>query len=242
MTTVSAQPDSLSAALWRIYRRPERPVAWTDGGNLPWNDPEFSQRMLREHLDQSHSAASRIDSERAAQIDWLWRKFALEPGAQVLDFTCGPGLYALELARRGCHVLGIDFSPASIAYGRSQVAAAALTANCQFIEADVRQVELPAQQFDAALFLYGQMAVFQREEAVALLAKIAESLKPGGRIVIELLNPDHIDKGHSTWWFTDDAGLWGDAPFINLGERFWDADAALSMERFYTTTGYRQTR
>ena len=51
---------SLAAALWRLYRRPDRPQAWVGGGNLPWNDPAFSARMLREHLDESHGAASRL--------------------------------------------------------------------------------------------------------------------------------------------------------------------------------------
>ncbi|MGD2049604.1 MAG: methyltransferase domain-containing protein [Chloroflexota bacterium] len=49
-------------------------------------------------------------------MDWLWSKLALKLGAQVLDVTCGPGLYAVELASRGCLVTGIDFSPASIVY------------------------------------------------------------------------------------------------------------------------------
>jgi len=47
-----------------------------------------------------------------------------------------------------------------------------------------------------------------------------------------LLNPAHIDRTDSTWWFTDETGLWGEAPFLHLGERFWDAEAELSMERF----------
>ena len=41
-------------ALWRIYRRSQPAVPWRDGVNLPWDDPLFSERMLREHLDQSH--------------------------------------------------------------------------------------------------------------------------------------------------------------------------------------------
>lgn len=49
----------LEQALWSIYNRPERPLAWTDGGNLPWDEANFAKRMLAEHLDESHSAASR---------------------------------------------------------------------------------------------------------------------------------------------------------------------------------------
>ena len=105
-------------ALWRIYRRSQPAVPWRDGVNLPWDDPLFSERMLREHLDQSHGAASRQQPELLRQVDWLWAHLDLRPGCQILDITCGPGLYAVELARRGAQVTGIDFSPASIRYAR----------------------------------------------------------------------------------------------------------------------------
>ena len=83
---------------WRIYNRSQPARPWEDGDNLPWNDPEFSQRMLREHLDQSHGAASRQRPEILRLVDWLWQQLDLTPGARVLDITCGPGLYAVELA------------------------------------------------------------------------------------------------------------------------------------------------
>ncbi len=233
------QPDSgisqrLVDALWRIHRRPERPTAWHEGGNLPWNDPAFSKRMLREHLDESHSAASRTTPERVQQIDWLWEKLGLRPGSRVLDLTCGPGLYAVALAERGCEVTGIDFSPAAIGYAREQAINAGVADRCTFIEYDVREAVVESRAYDAALFLYGQLAVFRREEAAALLHKMAAGLRPGGRICVELLNQDRVDRRHSTWWFADDTGLWGDAPFLHLGERFWDQEAAMSLERFYT--------
>jgi SAM-dependent methyltransferase len=222
----------LAQALWRLYRRPDRPVAWESGGNLPWNEPDFSQRMLREHLDQSHGAASRRAAERAEQIDWLWQKLGLEPGLRLLDLTCGPGLYAVELARRGLWVTGVDFSPASIAYARKLAEQEGVTERCTFIEQDVRLVDLGLGRFDAALFLYGQLGVFRREEAAALLAQTAQALKPGGQLAVELLDQERVDKKESTWWYTGDSGLWGDAPFLHLGERFWNAEQALSIERF----------
>lgn len=226
--------QALAAALWRIYRRPERPQAWVNGGNLPWNDPAFSGRMLREHLDESHGAASRRSGERAAQIDWLWTQLALAPGSRVLDLTCGPGLYAVALAQRGCTVTGVDFGPAALAYARQIAAEQGVAARCEFIEHDVRSVTLPTPQYDAALILYGQLAVFTRAEAADLLRRALASLKPGGRLCIELLEQARVNKQHSTWWFTDAQGLWGDAPFLHLGERFWDDAQAMSLERFYT--------
>lgn len=225
--------EKLADALWRIYRRPEKPTAWENGGNLPWNDPDFSRRMLREHLDESHGAASRRSAERALQVDWLWQKLKLAPGSRVLDLTCGPGLYAVALAERGCRVTGVDFSPASIAHARQLAAGRGVADACTFVESDVRAFAPEAGAYDAALIIYGQLAVFSPADAIALLDKLATALRPGGRACVELLDQERIDKKASTWWYTDDSGLWGDAPFLHLGERQWDADAAMSLERFY---------
>jgi SAM-dependent methyltransferase len=227
------ETSSLSELLWRIYRRPDPPVPWEMDGNLPWNDPAFSERMLAEHLDQTHGAASRPHEERKTQLAWLWSKLKLTRADSVLDFTCGPGLYAVDLALKGCHVSGIDFSPASIAYARELAAENDVQERCQFWERDVREVELPPASYDAALFLYGQLAVFPRDQAFSLLQKIAAGLKPGARLVLELLKQDRIDKESSTWWFTDDKGLWGRAPFLHLGERQWLKDEHISVERYY---------
>ena len=222
----------LTNALWRIYNRPERPSPWTTGGNLPWDDPDFSRRMLREHLDESHGAASRQRAEREAQIGWLWQKLGLQPGHHLFDATCGPGLYAVELARRGCRVTGVDFGPAAIAYARGTAVAQNVADQCAFIQQDVRRMDFAGSDFDAAMLLYGQLAVMTRAEAQTLLAHIAQALKPGGKLCVELLNQEKVDKTDSHWWFTDDAGLWGDAPFLHLGERFWLADEKLSVERY----------
>jgi len=223
----------LSRALWRIYRRPERPSAWAEGGNLPWDDPDFSIRMLREHLDESHGAASRVKAERQQQIDWMTDKLGLKSGQQILDVTCGPGLYATELARRGSHVTGIDFSPSSITYAKELAREMKVDRRCVFRQQDVRQMRLEEAKYDAALFIYGQLAVFTRQEAQDLLTCIARSLKPGGRLCVELLDQERVDKKDSNWWYTDNRGLWGDAPFLHLGERFWLEAEAISLERFH---------
>ncbi|MCA9867049.1 MAG: methyltransferase domain-containing protein [Anaerolineae bacterium] len=228
---MNTDPDNLNRALWRIYNRPD-PALWQGGGNLPWNDPDFSARMLREHLDESHGAATRQAAERAAQLDWLWTRLALGPGHRLLDMTCGPGLYAVALAERGLRVTGVDFSPASVAYARRLAGERGVAERCEFIEGDVRDYQPEPEAYDATLFLYGQLAVFPRDEAATLLRKVASSLRPGGRLAVELLDPARVDKKDSSWWFTDDAGLWGERPFLHLGERRWDAAERASVERY----------
>jgi len=221
--------ERLAAALKQIYNRPQPPVPWRDGANLPWDEPEFSQRMLAQHLDQTHGAASRPYPEIRAQVqvmaDWL----GLAPGDQLFDITCGPGLYAAEFAQRGIAVTGIDFGPASIAYARKLCTGLP----CEFHQGDVREMDFAGREFDAAIYLYGQFTVLRPAEAQDVLQRVSAALRPGGRLLLEILNDDLFDKEDSNWWYTDQGGLWGDFPYLHLGERAWDPEQHAAIERFH---------
>lgn len=60
----------------------------------------------------------------------------VEPGARVLEVGCGTGALALRLARNSAEVVGVELSPAMIAYARRRLAAAA-TPNVSFVLGDV---------------------------------------------------------------------------------------------------------
>lgn len=226
-------PETLTHALWRVYNRPPRPLPFSFGGNLPWDEPEFSCRMLREHLDEAHGAASRQTRERALQIPWLWQKLGLQSNNHLFDVTCGPGLYAVAFAQRGIRVTAVDFAPASIAYAQELAARHQVQHLCDFQQVDIREMAFAQANFDAAILLYGQLAVMTKSEAKDVLRRIFAALKPGGKLCIELLNQSTVDKTESTWWYSDDSGLWGGAPYLHFGERFWDEETAVSTERFH---------
>jgi SAM-dependent methyltransferase len=221
--------DRALAALQRIYDRPQPPVPWRHGVNLPWDDPAFSERMLKEHLDQSHGAASRRLPEIRGQVqvisDWL----GLALGARVLDVTCGPGLYAAEFARRGVNVTGVDFGPASLRYARELCH----ELPCEFIQSDVREMDFAGREFDAAIYIYGQFTVLTPAESLDVLKRIRAALRPGGKLLLEILDDARFDKKDDTWWFTDTGGLWGDFPYLHLGERRWDPTQRAAVERFH---------
>lgn len=220
-------------SLWKIYWRKERPIPFQfNSGNLPWDDNTFSQRMLHEHLDESHGAASRQRAEREAQIEWLWEKLNLSADSHLFDITCGPGLYAIEFAKRNCTVTGNDFAPASLAHAQILSEQMGVADRCKFLHEDIRAMTHDGQNYDAAILLYGQLAVMSKADAQTVLQKIYNSLRKGGTLCLEMLNPAYVDKEASTWWFTDESGLWGDEPFLHLGERFWEAEQKVSVERY----------
>lgn len=51
--------------------RTPSPSPWTEGDNIPWNDPEFSERMLVEHLSQEHDLGSREAESIDEHVDWI---------------------------------------------------------------------------------------------------------------------------------------------------------------------------
>ena len=45
------------------------------------------------------------------EVDFIARELGLPAGARILDVGCGTGRHAVELARRGYRVTGVDLSP-----------------------------------------------------------------------------------------------------------------------------------
>ena len=227
---MSDEPQNpFPVALRRLYGRSQPPAPWRDGANLPWDDPDFSERMLREHLDQSHGAASRRLPEIRGQVQVMRNWLGLQPGARLFDVTCGPGLYAAQFARQGVRVTGIDFSPASMRYAREHCAGLP----CEFVQGDVRAMDFAGQGFDAAIYLYGQFTVLRPAESADVLRRIRAALRPGARLLLEILDDEKFDKRDNTWWYTDRGGLWGDFPYLHLGERTWDPEQRAAVERFH---------
>jgi 2-polyprenyl-3-methyl-5-hydroxy-6-metoxy-1,4-benzoquinol methylase len=107
-------------SLLDLIRRQSIPEPWAEGEKIPWNDEQFSRRMLGEHLSQEHDLASRRSSIIDQHVDWIHRCVLSGRPTRILDLGCGPGLYASRLSRLGHRCVGIDFSPSSTAHAREQ--------------------------------------------------------------------------------------------------------------------------
>ncbi len=94
--------------------------------------------------------------------DWVFRRVILEryslvvnaigaPGASILDVGCGPGRYAVELARRGARrCVGVDVASTMIEIARREAAAAGVGDRCEWAESEF--LSYPAtESFDAVL-------------------------------------------------------------------------------------------
>ncbi len=211
-----------------IPKRQIPPAPWELGEKIPWHEPEFSRRMLEQHLSQAHDWASRRLAIIDRQVEWLARQ--LPDNARILDLGCGPGLYLQRLARLGHACTGIDFSPASIAYAKAQAQADNLP--IEYVLDDVRRHEIPGE-FDLIMMLFGEINVFRESDADAILAKAVRHLRPGGRLVIEAHPFAEIRRQgqRSPTWQANEQGLFSDQPHLYLQEHFWDEPSATQTTR-----------
>jgi len=209
---------------------PPVPGPWSEGEKIPWDEPGFSRRMLREHLSQEHDAASR----RAETID---RHVAFIDGllprhpARILDLGCGPGFYASRLARAGHDCVGIDFSPASIEH-------AVRTATDESLAIEYRCEDIRTagygSGFDLAMLVFGEWNVFRPEAAESILHKAHAALNPGGVLVLEPQRFEAVEQvGRSgSSWYSSPAGLFSDEPHLCLKQSFWDVESATETTRW----------
>lgn len=218
--------------LIEISRRQKVPPPWAEGEKIPWDAPGFSNRMLKEHLSQKHDAASRRFEIIDRHVTWIHETILNENPTRILDLGCGPGLYAHRLARLGHRCVGIDFSPASIAYAREQAEKEGL--DCRYVLQDIRGADY-GDDFGLTMLIFGELNVFRPAEAKGILQKAHRALAPSGLLLIEPHTFEAVVKiaKRPSTWYSSEGGLFSDEPHLCLQESFWDAEANVAVERFY---------
>jgi SAM-dependent methyltransferase len=188
--------------------------------------------MLREHLSQQHDAASRRFEIIDRHVEWIHNTVLKKHPARILDLGCGPGLYANRLAALGHECLGIDFSPASIAYARKT--AEEQHAPCTFVHQDIRNADY-GTGYGLSMLVYGELNVFTPADAGLILKKAHAALADGGVLVLEPHTFSAVQQlGQApNSWYASASGLFSDRPHVYLQENFWDEERAASTIRYF---------
>ena len=105
----------------------------------------------------------------------------------VLDAGCGTGRVAVELARRGVDVTGVDLYPSMLDVARSK------RPDLSWILGDLAQVD-PGRTFDVVVLAGNVMIFLTPGTEAAVVANLARHLEPGGSLVAGFsLEPDRLD-------------------------------------------------
>ncbi len=218
--------------LANLLTRAIPPYPWAEGDNIPWNEPGFSRRMLKEHLSQEYDAASRRFEIIDRQVAWINTTILANEPTTILDLGCRPGFYAERLARLGHTIHGIDYSPASIAYATEIAQRDHLP--CTYAWRMSRQADFTREN-GLVMLIYGEFNVFRPADAKLILNKARQALNPGGWLLLEP-HPFHViqqlgEKPAS--WYSAMAGLFSKQPHVVLQENFWNDQLHTTTIRYF---------
>ena len=122
-----------------------------------------------------------VRKECATIVTWLTERGIL-PGAQLLDAGCGTGRYAIELARRGYAVEGVDLSKELIAVAADS--AKALSTSVSFSVGDL--AGLSPAHCDAILCRGVLNDFLDDETRRAAFERFRQALRPEGLLILDV--------------------------------------------------------
>ena len=177
---------------------------WTDSFYL--NNPQFYLEANWAHITPDRTVK---------EVDSLVQALELRQEQAILDLACGHGRHSIELARRGyTQVTGLDYTPAYLEIARRDVEAAGVAV--RWLHGDMRTLTFKSE-FSAVYCALVALFPFDDETNQAILNGVARALRPGGRFLVDTLNPlEPLRASQPQRWERLPGGGWG------LQERSYD--------------------
>jgi SAM-dependent methyltransferase len=184
---VPAIPSGGAALPEALAQRPRRPKR-----SKPWFEEVFDEDYLRTLPFMSADQTLR-------EVEFIEESLGVKPGGQVLDVGCGYGRHAIELVQRGLDVTGLDLSLPLLLRAADEAQTRAMSVN--FVHADMREMAFD-KQFDGVYAMLTSFGYFDEETNLKVAEGIARALKPGGRLLLDLVNRDYVvsDLPSRVWW------------------------------------------
>lgn len=138
--------------------------------------------------------------ERDAQF--IFSQLGDNEGMSVLDVGCGDGSHAVELAKLGVRVTGLDNSLALLlAAAQNKESTGLEDGRLEFIHGDMRRLPRD-REYDAVICIGTTFGYFEEEQNWLCLQEMHDRLAPGGRLLIHVFNRDFVAPHlpSRSWW------------------------------------------
>ena len=121
------------------------------------------------------------------EVDFIESEINHDRTTRILDIGCGTGRHAIELARRGYSVVGVDLSESMLNKARTNAHAAGVAVD--FRQADARSLQFRSEFGLAIMLCEGAFPLMQTDEMnFNILQSAANALKDNGKIIFTTLN------------------------------------------------------
>jgi 2-polyprenyl-3-methyl-5-hydroxy-6-metoxy-1,4-benzoquinol methylase len=121
------------------------------------------------------------------EVDFIEKEVSFDKAHRILDIGCGTGRHAIELAKRGYSVVGVDLSAAQL--DRARQNAMKENVSPRFFQADARALTYK-NEFDlVTIICEGAFPLMENDEMnFAILRNAKQALRPRGRLILTTLN------------------------------------------------------
>jgi ubiquinone/menaquinone biosynthesis C-methylase UbiE len=193
-------------------------------------DAFFSEFYLRAFRDAERNVEAQAQALAAAELA------ACPPGGELLDVPCGFGRHTVPLAAAGFRVVGVDRAQALLDEAQRRAGHGRWP---KFVRADYRELPFPDESFDAALNMFSSLGYLGDDEDTRALEQIGRVLRPGGRLVIDIMHRDRLVHSFSE----HDWHLLGEGRLL-LEQRTFDpvSGVAQTTQTLIESTGARESR
>jgi SAM-dependent methyltransferase len=164
-------------------------------------------------------------------LEGMFKKFCKSRPKEILDIGCGTGSHAIELAKRGYKLTGIDISKVMIEEAMRKAQNTEL--NIDFRVLDMRSMNLDSK-FDVAICLFGGFGyLLTNEDLKGFFKGLKRLLAKDSLFVFEFWNVKEVKPGFRSWIKAEDKKK--DTKLIRLSDSRFDTKSkilTLSMEFF----------
>ncbi len=178
--------DGLLRLLWALWKRAggqtwkpgtrhlnRRQVGWR------WEDPD-AQAAFVEWVGFPNREAT------AHEVDDIERLLNLQQTEEVLDVGCGNGRHAIEMARRGYRIVGIDIAEAYLREAEQEAKQAGVS-----VEFRLQRASNIAETacYDAVIAINHTLGFMDDDELRGQFERLAKAIRPGGKLLLKTAGP-----------------------------------------------------
>jgi ubiquinone/menaquinone biosynthesis C-methylase UbiE len=127
---------------------------------------------------------------------------------RVWDITCGTGLQAIYLHKKGYKVTASDYSKEMLAVAKRKCP------QIKFKRADMRKDSLG--KFDAVISIFNAIGHLSKKDFEKSLKNINRSLNEGGIYIFDIFNLDYMRKNFITYEFVDEAKEVNNTKYVRI--------------------------
>jgi ubiquinone/menaquinone biosynthesis C-methylase UbiE len=121
----------------------------------------------------------------------FYRDLAQRANGDVLEIGVGTGRVAVELAKAGLRVTGLDLSAAMLAIAAEKAAASGVADRLRLERSDMRNFDIGPQEFGLVIVPYRAFQLLLTlDDQLAALAAFRRYLRAGGILALHLFDPD----------------------------------------------------